>query len=185
MKTITPANNWTATIPCLTDTDADDINETNFTAMMQALADRTEWLKQNFAIEAAKAVYPVGSLYSNYDNSANPATLLGFGTWVAAGSGRVLVGVGITTDSRGENATFAAGATGGEFNHLLAASEMPTHTHTVKEGSRTGTPGGTLTSGDDETNSVASEQTSGSAGGGQPHNNMPPYVAVYIWRRTA
>ena len=41
---------------------------------------------------AAKAAYPVGSVYMNASNSTNPATLLGFGTWVALGEGRVLVG---------------------------------------------------------------------------------------------
>ena len=38
-------------------------------------------------------IYPVGSIYMNASDSTNPATLLGFGTWVAFGAGRVPVGI--------------------------------------------------------------------------------------------
>jgi len=39
-----------------------------------------------------EAVYPIGSIYTNATNATNPGTLLGFGTWVAFGAGRVMVG---------------------------------------------------------------------------------------------
>lgn len=43
--------------------------------------------------EALRTIYPVGSIYINATNSTNPATLFGFGTWVAFGTGRTLVGI--------------------------------------------------------------------------------------------
>lgn len=65
-------------------------------------------------------VYPVGSIYIS-TTSPNPLASVGFGTWVAYGAGRVLVGVGTG---------FAAGALGGEATHSLSVAEMPAHNHT-------------------------------------------------------
>lgn len=63
-------------------------------------------------------VYPVGSIYTNASNSANPATLLGFGTWEAFASGRVMVG-------KASSGTFAtAGATMGAETHQHRQSGM-------------------------------------------------------------
>jgi hypothetical protein len=62
-------------------------------------------------------LYPVGSIYTNASNSTNPATLLGFGTWTAFGSGRVMVGDG---------GGYTAGNTGGSADATLVA-----HTHSV------------------------------------------------------
>lgn len=142
-----------------------------------------------FVRAAIIAAHPVGSLYLNASNSANPATLLGFGTWQAAGAGRVLIGVGTGTDSRGEAKAFAAGATGGEYNHQLTLSEIPEHTHTMPQGSvaPSGTTGPLYASGDDVTRTTIGSDTpdSGKAGGGAAHNNMQPYLVVYMWVRTS
>lgn len=72
-------------------------------------------------------VYPVGSIYLS-TNATNPAVLFG-GTWEAYAQGRVLIGAGTGTDSRSEKKTFAAGDTGGEYNHQLTVEEMPSHDH--------------------------------------------------------
>lgn len=61
-------------------------------------------------------LYPVGSIYTNATDSTNPATLLGFGTWTAFGSGRVMVGDG---------GGYTAGNTGGSPDAIVVA-----HTHT-------------------------------------------------------
>jgi hypothetical protein len=45
-----------------------------------------------FVTAALQAVYPVGSIYINAASTSNPTSLLGFGTWVEFGAGRVLVG---------------------------------------------------------------------------------------------
>jgi len=69
-------------------------------------------------------MYPVGSIYTNYNVSTNPATLMGFGTWSAVAEGRVLVG-------KAGSGTFGTiNATGGAENVTLTTSQMPSHTHT-------------------------------------------------------
>ena len=65
-------------------------------------------------------VYPVGSIYINVSNDANPATLLGGGTWERLQDGRVLIGA---------NSTYTAGSTGGEASHTITTAEMPSHSH--------------------------------------------------------
>ena len=128
-------------------------------------------------IEAIMTIlYPVGAIYIS-TLSTNPATLLGFGTWAAYAAGRVLVGVG-TSDQ-----AFAAAATGGESNHTLSIPEMPTHNHEQYGGAF-------ATAGTAEYNSQWNNDTyqgklSGNAGGGGAHNNLQPYVVVYMWNRTA
>jgi hypothetical protein len=134
-------------------------------------------------------VYPIGSIYMNANVATNPAVLLGFGTWVALGTGRMLVGVGTGNDTRGEAKTFTLGETGGEYSHALTAAEMPEHDHSMPQGSvvPAGTAGPTYISGDDVTHSTVGgdEPRTGQAGGGQAHNNLSPYLAVHMWRRSA
>lgn len=116
-------------------------------------------------------IYPVGSIYMSA-SSTSPATLFG-GTWKSIG-GRFLLGA---------DATYAAGSTGGEATHTLTVSEMPSHNHSVYGGLE-------VTS--INTNSLAmsgekvtSYKLTGAEGGSEAHNNMPPYLAVYMWQRTA
>ena len=124
-------------------------------------------------------VYPVGSIYTNASDSTNPATLLGFGTWEAFASGRVLVG-------KANSGTFATvGATMGEKTHTLTIAEMPTHTHTMNNNTLvnrniagTGGAQGTMTV-------LASTLSVNPTGGGQAHNNIQPSIVVYMWKRTA
>jgi len=129
-------------------------------------------------------VYPVGSIYMNASDSTNPATLFGFGTWVGIGIGRMLIGAGSFTDTRGETRTFALGSSGGTYSHALTAAEMPEHTHDLPQGVTAGPPG-PYASGDDMTSQVQGYVPSQSTGGGQAHNNMSPYLTVHMWRRTA
>lgn len=130
------------------------------------------------------AAYPVGSVYINAGVATNPATLLGFGTWVAMAPGRMLIGAGTGTDTRGEERAFALGEQSGEYNHLLSIAEMPAHTHTNPQGA-VGGPPGNLSSGDDLTSAVYSNPDSSSTGGSEAHNNVSPYLVVHMWRRTA
>lgn len=130
-------------------------------------------------------VYPVGSIYMNAGSAANPGELFGFGTWSALAPGRMLIGVGSGSDVRGEAKAFGAGEQGGEYNHLLSINEIPAHTHTNPQGHDYAGTAGNLTSGDDTTDRVLSNPESSSTGGGLAHNNLPPYLAVYMWQRTA
>lgn len=119
-------------------------------------------------------LHPVGSLYQSTD-STSPAELFG-GTWEQIKDVFLLA----AGDSH------AAGSTGGEETHVLTAAEMANHTHGYDytgQSDTTGTgaikivsPGGTA-------NAYTGKATSNC--GGQAHNNMPPYLAVYTWRRTA
>lgn len=78
-----------------------------------------------FVQAALQALHPVGSIYINATNSTNPATLFGFGTWVAFGAGRVLVGLD------GTNTLFdTAEETGGSYDAITVS-----HTHTASSSS--------------------------------------------------
>ena len=129
-------------------------------------------------------VYPVGSVYINASNSANPASLFGFGTWTAIGSGQVLVGL----DS-GDADFNTAGGTGGSKtdSHTLTTAEMPAHTHdyedTVERNEYAGS--GLLRTMVNENNySDPTATTSTGSGNAHTHDIVQPYVVVYMWKRT-
>jgi hypothetical protein len=129
------------------------------------------------AVAIGNLLFPVGSIYTNLTNATNPATLLGFGTWTAFSQGRVPVG-------KAASGTFAtAGATGGEETHTLTITEMPSHSHTF---SNTWNVSGSVEvgSGTFRWYNDTSESTNNTGGDG-PHNNLQPYVVVYMWQRTA
>ena len=112
------------------------------------------------------AVYPVGSIYMSM-NATDPSELFG-GSWLPLNEGRVLIGA---------NSTYKAGTKGGEFTHKLTINEMPAHSHSGGMATRTGTGGA-----NSDVTHIYSANT-GSAGKGQAHNNMQPYLAVYMWYR--
>ena len=132
-------------------------------------------------------------------DATSPETLFG-GTWEALNEGRVLIGAG---------AAYPAGSTGGESAHILTTNEMPSHAHSVTV-NYSGDHNHNFYSGlygssyayfpNDEQGGAAGARntyytsTSGShthsasannSGGGQAHNNMQPYLAVYMWKRIA
>lgn len=127
-----------------------------------------------------RSPYPVGSIYMSI-NSTSPATLFG-GTWERI-QGRFLLGA---------SSTYSAGSTGGEASHTLTTSEMPSHYHDEylgNDGGDDSAPSGyygwpSIASTSTKTWWAPGSKTS-RAGGGNAHNNMPPYLAVYIWKRTA
>jgi microcystin-dependent protein len=121
-------------------------------------------------------VYPVGSYYISH-TSTSPASLFG-GTWHRIES-RFLWAA---------PATSTLGLTAGEQTHTLTVEEMPSHTHDMYWRNKYVITG----SGNGVTNATGGATTDGSGyvymdatGGSKPHNNMPPYVNVAIWRRTA
>ena len=134
-------------------------------------------------------VYPIGSIYMSV-NSTNPKNLFG-GTWEQI-QGKFLFGM---------NSSYPAGSTGGEITHKLTQGEMPKHNHDglyysyiATENSVTlnsGTVsyhvpwGSSDYAGDCGPGTGKAELVTGEAGGGAAHNNMPPYLSVYIWKRTA
>ena len=155
-----------------------------------AVIDESGWIySRALSSLILEAVYPVGSIYMSV-NSTSPATLFG-GTWVQI-KDRFLLAAGTT---------YKAGATGGEATHTLTADEMPGHYHdglyysyqdtknlvTLNGGTESyHIPWGSSSHpGDYGAGSGAKELLTGSTGGGAAHNNMPPYLSVYIWKRTA
>ena len=138
----------------------------------------TAFVQQEITANAPdlSVLYPVGSVYINASVSTNPDTLLGFGTWSAFGAGRVLVGL------KASDSDFdTLGATGGAKTHTLTVDEMPSHSHT-QAGSDNSAP---LQYGQPEDDFGEADSQTGSTGGGQPHNNLQPYIVVYMWKRTA
>lgn len=79
-------------------------------------------------ISGLSAAYPVGSIYINADVATNPATLLGFGTWAAFGTGRVMVAI-----DAGQTEFDTLGETGGAKTHTLSTAEMPVHAHVLND----------------------------------------------------
>ena len=133
------------------------------------------------------SLYPVGSVYLNATNSTNPSTLLGFGTWVAFGAGRVPVGI-----DPSQSGFDVAEETGGANTHTLTTAQIPSHRHVggfcdnssnaISFGSVSGSASSSLqtSSNDGDRNPYTSYE-----GGGQAHNNLQPYIVVYMWKRTA
>ena len=124
-------------------------------------------------------VYPVGSIYMSV-NSTNPKNLFG-GTWEQI-QGKFLFGM---------NSSYPAGSTGGEITHKLTANEMPAHAHYMASGNSGGDGTWNPDAGYYLVDSVTTDKTTywaqigmNNAGGSAAHNNMPPYLSVYIWKRT-
>jgi hypothetical protein len=129
-----------------------------------------------FLATLLSSIYPVGSLYFS-TTATNPATTLGFGTWVAFGAGQVPVGY-----SAGDPNFGTLGGTGGEKTHTLTIAEMPAHTHDLNrllDAVGTGGNPRPALSGTAISGFIAS------AGGDGAHNNLQPYIVVSIWQRTA
>ena len=152
-------------------------------------------------LDTMKKIYPVGSIYMS-TVSTNPATLFGFGTWEAMPAGRVLLAQGKSS----WGTTYNAGSTGGEATHQLTVGELPAHNHTASTnttGNHThqfqlyGPNGDTNLNfpSDYDTNYARNKGTTLSAGNhshtininntgsSQAHNNIQPYLTVYMWKR--
>lgn len=152
-------------------------------------------------------IYPIGTIYMSV-NSTDPSTLFG-GTWVRWGAGRMPISV---DDSK--EWLSGPEKTGGEYTHTLTANELPRHKHDVnavdipssgahahtlnehvwvdqsKKNISSGTSTGKMTttaimnSGGAHTHRVPIHNTD-YTGNGAAHENMPPWISVYMWKRTA
>lgn len=132
-------------------------------------------------------VYPVGAVYISA-SSTSPASLFG-GTWEQI-ENRFLLAAG---------SSYTAGNTGGEATHKLTANEIPSHTHALRANTSWGesetlgawkqyvSSGILMDAGSSGTTITTSYyyDVAQPVGGGAAHNNMPPYLVVYMWKRTA
>lgn len=125
---------------------------------------------------AALCPYRIGD-YLQTENPTNPALSWPGTSWVQV-QDRMLMGA---------SDTYPVGSEGGEAQHTLTVSEIPSHQHQL-HGWAIQIASGPLTQYapthpyDKYDNT---ELTTRQAGEGQPHNNLPPYRSVHIWRRTA
>ena len=163
-----------------------------------ATATNTTQLATTAFVQAVvQLLHPVGSIYTAIV-ATNPNTLFGFGTWTAFGAGKMLISLDST------NALFNTAEEIGGF----ADSTLPTHTHT---GTTDGTSpeaagrldGVVLGAGNPSTYPIPTSTTTGSpvpwqplgshthtfttgsAGSSGTNTNYPPFIAVYMWKRTA
>jgi len=157
-----------------------------------------------FVTSGLQTAYPVGSIYMS-TVATSPATLFGFGTWVAYGSGRMLISA---------DATYTAGSTGGSATTTLITANLPVHSHSATSVSNTSDPGhshnssigsGFISNGGPESLaggpnlpfgrpsttasavtglSVSTTTTIGNTGSGTAVTTISPYIAVYMWNRT-
>lgn len=144
-------------------------------------------------------IYPVGSIYMSMTDTS-PASLFG-GTWERIGVGRTLLSAGGDENAVSDTNTytgmgnytgvktyFPVDEKGGEIWHTLTVAEMPSHKHTIttKFKKAYGQSGSTreLYHAQGEY-SLTSMATASDTGGGGQHNNLPPYLAVYMWKRIA
>ena len=130
------------------------------------------WQIGENAFLTAAGAYPVGSIYLSVTDT-DPATLFG-GTWERIG-GRFLIGA---------DDTYAAGSTGGEAEHTLTIDEMPKHNHGIDNYNTAGNTTPFLTVQAQDKVGFGNNIQTMYAGGGKAHNNMPPYLSVYMWKRT-
>lgn len=121
----------------------------------------------------AQGAYPVGAIYLSV-SEVNPAALFG-GTWERIG-GRFLLGA---------DSTYAAGSTGGEASQTLTADEMPRHNHEIDNLNASGNATPYMTVQAQEKKGYGGNIQTMFAGGGKAHNNLPPYLAVYMWKRVS
>lgn len=158
-----------------------------------------------FVTAALQAAYPVGSVYINAGVSTNPATLLGFGTWVAFGAGRVMVGLNgadalfDTLEETGgsKDATVVSHshtgstASAGSHNHIGGTPTQSGQTIYGQSGasavSRTGHASGEVGYGMYTSTEGAHSHsvTVDAAGSSGTNANLQPYITVAMWKRTA
>ena len=125
--------------------------------------------------------YPVGTYYETSDSDFNPNTAWG-GTWVEDTKGKMLVA--IDRDVVDFN---TINKTGGEKEHTLSINEMPSHQHKLSLANYNGTDNvsGVAWSASSSKRYAYSNDMVEPVGGSKAHNNMPPYIVVKRWHRTA
>lgn len=140
-------------------------------------------------------IYPVGSIYMTV-NDVNPSELFSGTEWQQIKDKFLLA----------SGDTYTGGSTGGEATHTLSVSELPSHYHSinaqqVNSQSNGVTDGNKFVYGSGSTQGgwgiagttnnqgrsmlVVNAHNTNNQGSGTAHNNMPPYLAVYVWQRIA
>ena len=188
-----------------------DLNSPTFTGTPNAPTastgtSSTQIASTAFVQSALIGAYPIGSIYMNAAVATNPSTLLGFGTWVAFGAGKVPVGIDAADSDF--NTVEETGGTKDAIipthNHAagtLATNSAGAHQHTTGTGRSANAAGstvgyysglhagaaGTALSTTDSQGSHVHTISGDTANTGESATgkNLQPYIVVYMWKRTA
>ena len=141
-----------------------------------------------------QALYPVGTIYTNATDGTNPATLVGFGTWSAFGTGRVMVGLdsGNTLMDAAEETGGSADAVVVSHTHTATVTD-PGHSHVQTNDNLTGVDGDYYGAGaryvangqDTSTETTGVTVANSTEGVSGTDLNYQPFITVYYWKRTA
>ena len=174
---------------------------------LYSIADKYDELKSEISSMIDK-IYPVGSIYisTSIASTSDVAKKFG-GTWESYGSGRTIIGAGTGVDSNNLSKNFKVNETGGEYTHTLSINEMPSHTHIQNPHSHSigfdlgynnyiGLNSGSVepdisiyfsnpVKGGRSYTMIAHSQTATNkyTGGDKSHNNIQPYITVYMYKR--
>ena len=178
----------------------DKLNEIKITPYVSKLKPIFDWGENDFNfnceikvnnVSLIDIIYPVGSIYMSVNN-VSPNVFFG-GEWEQIKDTFLLAA----------GTAYRAGDAGGEATHTLIANELPELSGTaifrdiINETSNpirgaTGIFSRTTSTWDGSHSAFSTElKDSGytnnilniNIGGGASHNNMPPYLAVYMWKR--
>lgn len=171
--------------------------------------------QQKLANNTLERMWPVGSVYINASDDTNPGTTIGFGTWEVFATGRMLLGVDESdTDFNAVGKTGGAKtvalteAQNGRHRHSVdppnTSTSSNSHSHNISSildnlgggstnNALTSYPGANIrivsnksTSSHSHSHSVNIPAfNSAYSGNGEAHDNMSPWVTVYMWRRTS
>jgi len=139
------------------------------------LAD-TVWLDSLWKLMQQRT-YPVGELCITR-RGGNPSSWLGFGAWELYGQGRAIVGY-----DPSDSDFNLLDKIGGSKTHTLSINEMPSHNHSILLGA--GSVTAAVYNGSNGNVTIADTTSIQNSGGGQAHNNLQPYITVYVWKRIA
>ena len=174
--------------------------EEDFEQLTQAEKDNgtNYYIPDGVPLRICDYIYPVGAIYMSVNN-ISPAILFG-GTWERI-KDRFLLAAGDI---------YNVGSKDGEAEHVLSAAEMPAHGHNIRVWNTAGASGvwtywtnngttlannpyglrgafnATWASGNQSAAQAGAGDQAGrsdQSGGGQAHNNMPPYLVVNVWMR--
>lgn len=148
------------------------------TEVQQEMAASIDTAVSRAVKESLQQAYPVGAYWWTANKTADPNLLFG-GTWERVEGKFLWAGSQDETE----------GATGGERTHTLTVDEMPSHQHyppvAVTYGGNAAGQRTLFATNSVKWSTADSVNAVSPAGGSQPHNNMPPYIVAFCWKRTA